>query len=380
MTETEALLALNLLPLVGPVRVRRMLEHFASPADILRASKTDLLAVHGIGREMAETIVTWESRVDLSRELRRIREVGATILPWSAPEYPAALRQIHSPPLVLYVRGKLEERDRHSIGIVGSRRATHYGRDCARKFAFQLAQAGLTVVSGLALGIDTFAHEGALAANGRTVAVIGSGLGRLYPPENAGLADKIACSGAVVTEFPVDYPPDKQSFPLRNRIVAGWGKGLLVIEAPVKSGSLITAGQALEEGRNLYAIPGQIDKPTSHGTNKLIQQGAKLVLDGQDILEDYELLPGMAKTASTNQGEMDFSGSKIETIPAQAAPMVLSETEEKILSLMAGDEWHIDDLASATSLPHGPLSAQLMRLEMKRLIRALPGKWFARRS
>lgn len=378
MTETEALLALNLLPLVGPVRVRRMLEHFDSPADILRASRQELLAVHGIGREMAETIATWESRVDLSRELRRIREVEATILPWSAPEYPAALRQIHSPPLVLYVRGKLEERDRHSIGIVGSRRATHYGRDCARKFSFQLAQAGLTVISGLALGIDTFAHEGALAAQGRTVAVIGSGLGRLYPPENAGLADKIASSGAIVTEFPVDYPPDKQSFPLRNRIVAGWGKGLLVIEAPIKSGSLITAGQALEEGRNLYAIPGQIDKPTSHGTNKLIQQGAKLVLDGQDILEDYELLPGMSKP--TSQDEMDFSGSKIEVLPAQAAPVVLSEVEEKILSLMGGDEWHIDDLAGATGLPHGPLSAQLMRLEMKRLIRALPGKWFARRS
>lgn len=378
MTETEALLALNLLPLVGPVRVRKMLGHFETPQAILRASKQDLLAVHGIGQEMADTIAGWESRIDLSRELRRIREVSATILPWSAAEYPPALRQIHSPPLVLYVQGKLLESDRHAIGIVGSRRATHYGRDCSRKFSFQLAQSGLTVVSGLALGIDTFAHEGALAANGRTVAVIGSGLGKLYPPENAGLAEKIAASGAVVTEFPVDYPPDKQSFPLRNRIVAGWGKGLLVIEAPVKSGSLITAAQALEEGRNLYAIPGQIDKPTSFGTNKLIQQGAKLVLDGNDILEDYDLLPGLKNPGP--QGEMDFSGSRIKPAASGSSPVILTEIEETILAVMGTEEWHIDDLATKVNLGHGPLSAQLMRLEMKRLIRALPGKWFARRS
>lgn len=378
MTETEALLVLNLLPLVGPVRVRKMLECFEVPSAILRAARRDLLSVHGIGQEMADTIVSWESRVDLSRELRRIREVKATILPWTAPEYPPALLQIHSPPLVLYVQGELRESDRHAIGVVGSRRATHYGRDCARKFAFQLAQAGLTVISGLALGIDTFAHEGALAAQGRTVAVIGSGLGRLYPPENAGLAEKIASSGAVVTEFPVDYPPDKQSFPLRNRIVAGWSKGLLVVEAPLKSGSLITASQALEEGRNLYAIPGQIDKPTSFGTNKLIQQGAKLVLDGQDILEDYDLLPGLQKPGP--QGEMDFSGSHIEPATPARIPVVLSEVEEKILAIMGAEEWHIDQLATAASLAHGPLSAQLMRLEMKRMIRALPGKWFARRS
>ena len=186
--------------------------------------------------------------------------------------------------------GRLEARDQHAIGVVGSRRTTHYGLECAKKLSYQIAYSGLTVVSGLARGIDTAAHQGALAAKGRTVAVLGTGLHHLYPAENRALAEKIASCGALVTEFSMETTPDRQTFPMRNRIISGWGFGLLVVEAGMNSGALISASQAADQGRNLYAVPGPIDRPTSHGTNRLIQQGAKLVMSVDDILEDVQTL------------------------------------------------------------------------------------------
>ena len=271
MTERESYLAFNLLPGIGPIRVRRLLDVFGTPQAVLAADRNNLLKVDGIGEDTANRIVRWESAIDLKREKRRIREEGLKLAIPSDEHYPTSLKNTHDPPLALYVKGKLLPSDRHAVAIVGSRRTTHYGIECARKFGFQLAHAGLTVVSGLARGIDTAAHEGALAAHGRTIAVLGSGLGKLYPPENQVLADRIAESGAVVSEFPIDFPGDKQSFPLRNRIVAGWCFGVLVVEAPTRSGALITANQAAEIGRSVYAIPGPIDRPTSQGTNRLIQ-------------------------------------------------------------------------------------------------------------
>lgn len=290
MTRTEAYLALNMLPGTGPVRVRRLLEVFGSPERILGAKAAEIMRVDGFGSELAESISRWESQVDLSAELRKIGDLGLSVLTQEDPAYPPLLREIHSPPLVLYVWGKLIDKDRNAIGVVGSRQATPYGLDAAKKMSFQMAYAGFTVISGLARGIDTAAHEGALASKGRTIAVIGAGMAKLYPPENKGLAERIATQGAVVSEFPVDYPPDKQTFPQRNRIVAGWSSGLLVVEAPVRSGSLITAQQAADMGRTVYAVPGNIDRPTSAGCNRLIQQGAKLVMDGGDILDDLMVL------------------------------------------------------------------------------------------
>ena len=202
MTRTEAYLALNLLPNIGPVRVRRLLRVFGSPEAILRAPAREIRAVEGFGEELTNAVVRWESTVDLSRELRRIEEEKLTLLTQEDPLYPQSLREIHDPPLLLYVRGQLTERDRHSLAIVGSRRATQYGLTQARKLGFHLAYAGYTVISGLARGIDTAAHEGALAGKGRTVAVIGAGLAKLYPPENAALAERISTQGAVVSEFP----------------------------------------------------------------------------------------------------------------------------------------------------------------------------------
>src|SRR5215469_10173561 len=279
-----------MVPHLGPVRLRRLLDTFESPERVLTAKRDDLKSVEGLSAPIIESLVSWESAVDLSQELRWVQEFGANIMTLDDPEYPRLLREIHDPPTVLYIWGQLIDKDHQAIGVVGSRRTSHYGVECAKKLSYQIAYAGLTVVSGLALGIDTAAHQGALAAKGRTVAVLGAGLRHLYPVENRALAELIVSSGAVVSEFPMDTTPDRQTFPMRNRIISGWGFGLLVVEAGLNSGALISASQAAEQGRNLYAIPGPINRPTSQGSNCLIQQGAKLVLGVEDILEDAQLL------------------------------------------------------------------------------------------
>src|SRR5467141_3408741 len=207
-----------MLPTVGPVRLCKLLQVYKEPPAILAAKRTELRKVEGIGCEVADQISNWESIVDLPAELKRVKDFGATVITQSSPAYPKPLREIHAPPIVLYVWGEIQERDHHALGIIGSRHTTHYGSEAAKKLAYQLAYAGLTVISGLARGIDTAAHQGALAAKGRTVAVLGAGLKHLYPPENQALAEKIAASGALVTEFPMDTTPDRQTFPMRNRI------------------------------------------------------------------------------------------------------------------------------------------------------------------
>src|SRR6266550_2815113 len=213
MNATEACIALNMLPTIGPVRLRKLLEVFKEPQEILAAKRNELRKVEGIGNEVADQIGNWESIVNLGVELDRIREFGATVITQESPSYPKSLREIHAPPIVLYVWGELQERDHHAIGIIGARRTTHYGTESAKKLAYQLAYAGLTVISGLARGIDTAAHQGALAAKGRTIAVIGSGLSKLYPPENRGLAEKIRDGkGAIVSEFSMEIEPDRQTF------------------------------------------------------------------------------------------------------------------------------------------------------------------------
>ena len=235
MNSTEACIALNMVPQMGPVRLRKLLEVFETPERILSAKRSELRAIDGIGNEVAEQIANWESAVDLSAELERIRDFGAEVITAQSPTYPRQLREIHAPPIVLYVWGELTERDQHAIGVIGSRRTSHYGAECAKKLSYQLAYAGLTVISGLARGIDTAAHQGALAAKGRTIAVIGSGLTKLYPPENAALADKIRSgNGAVISEFSMAVEPDRQTFPMRNRIISGWSHGILVVEAGLK--------------------------------------------------------------------------------------------------------------------------------------------------
>ncbi|MDR3402860.1 MAG: DNA-processing protein DprA [Chthoniobacter sp.] len=361
MNSTEASIALNMVPGVGPVRLRRLLEVFETPEQVLLARAGQLRAVDGVGQEVAEAIAGWQDKVDLGAELKRITDFGAKVITGESAEYPRMLREISNPPIVLYVWGELIERDQHALGVVGSRQTSHYGLECAKKLSYQLAYAGLTVVSGLARGIDTAAHQGALAAQGRTVAVIGSGLMELYPPENQGLAEKIAASGAVVSEFPMTVPPSTQTFPYRNRIVAGWGSGLLVVEAGHKSGALITATQALEHGRLVYAVPGQIDRPTSAGSNRLIQQGAKLVTGAADILDDLSIL---------------FHEPSKKGPPATTP--TLSPEEQIILGTVDSAETPLDLIVTKSGLPMPKVASTLLALEMKRLVKQLPGQQFVK--
>jgi DNA processing protein len=361
MTSTEAYIALNMLPGIGSARLRRLLEVFQSPERILLARAPELRSVQGIGPEVADSVANWESRVDLPAELHRIASFGAKVVPHDSPDYPPLLREITSPPILLYVWGDLQARDLHSIGIVGSRRASHYGLECAKKLSYQLAYAGLTVVSGLARGIDTAAHQGALAAKGRTIAVLGSGFLNLYPSENKLLAEKIAASGAVVTEFSMQVTADTQTFPMRNRIVAGWGSGVLIVEAGFGSGALITATQAIDQGRNVYAVPGQIDHPTAAGSNRLIQQGAKLVTSAADILDDLNIL--LPKTAREQRAP-----------PSRSA--ALKPDEKLVYDAIGESETPIDAIISRSNLPSGRVSSTLLMLEMKRLVKQLPGQHF----
>ena len=364
MNSTEACIALNMLPMMGPVRLRKLLQVFETPERILCARGAALRAVDGIGAEVADQIVGWENVVDLDAELARIHEFGAEVITAESPLYPRQLREIHAPPIVLYVWGELSDRDQHAIGIIGSRRTTHYGTESAKKLSYQLAYAGLTVISGLARGIDTAAHQGALAAKGRTIAVIGSGLMKLYPPENAALAEKIRSgNGAIVSEFSMEIEPDRQTFPMRNRIISGWSHGVLVVEAGLNSGALITATQALEQGRSIYAVPGHINAPSAQGSNRLIQQGAKLVMDADDILSDLEVLLPEAKPAPE----------------AVARPLpVMTDDERRVYDAIQATETSIDDISAKSNLPSGSVSSTLLRLELKRLVKQLPGKYFVK--
>lgn len=357
----EALLALNMLPKIGPVRVRRLIEAFGDPARVLGASVDQLLRVDGIGHETAAILHRWQDHADPATEIREAGERGIHILTASDAPYPAPLQQVYDPPLVLYCWGRLEERDKHALAVVGSRRATHYGRQITKKLSFQLAHAGYTILSGFARGIDTAAHEAAIAApGGRTVAVLGSGLASVYPPENLALAEKIADGhGAVVSEFPLHTAPDKQTFPMRNRIVAAWSRAVLVTESPAWSGSLITANLATEYGKPVFAVPGPADRPSSAGCHDLIRNGATLVTDATQILEDLGELWQRGPAAAADA-------------PAPVLPDLAPE-ESAVLNSLSQLETPVDRVIESTGLPAPIVTATLLKLEMRRLVRALPG-------
>ena len=361
MTNLEASVALNMIPQMGPVRLRRLLERFGSAENILLARADQLSAVDGVGRTLAENIARWQDHADPAAELKKAADLGAHVITAQDDEYTPALREIHDPPIVLYIRGTITERDKHTVAVVGSRKCSHYATECAKKLSFQMAYAGLTVVSGLARGIDTAAHQGALAAKGRTLAVIGSGLGELYPPENAELADRIAASGAVISEFPIDTKPDRQTFPIRNRIVTGLSFGVLVVEAGANSGALISANMAAEQGRTLYAVPGRIDSPAALGSNRLIQQGAKLVISVDDLLDDLPLV-------FKNQ----------PALPAAAPAPDLTPDQRKILDALGTEETALDSVIATSGLTAAAVSSTLLALEMRRLVKQLPGKRFVK--
>ncbi|MBK1833588.1 DNA-processing protein DprA [Roseibacillus ishigakijimensis] len=367
----ESLLTLNALPKVGPIRLRRLLQHFGDAATILRQPGRALQEVNGIGPEVAAIIAQWQNYIDPAAELALCEKHGISLLTPDAPHWPRLLAECSDAPLLLYVQGEITAADQHALGVVGSRRCTHYGRSATRQLTMGLAKAGYTIISGLARGIDAEAHRAALAAGGRTIAVLGSGLLNLYPSENRELARQIAAGqGAVVSEFPLRQPPDKQTFPQRNRIVANWASALLVTESPRRSGSLITAGMANEAGRTVYAVPGPIDRPQSEGCHDLIRDGATLATCPEHLLEDLQNLP-LFRPARAEQ-----PATKGPTAPQPLPP--LSEDETSLLAQLETQERTMDQLAEHTNLPIHRVSASLLALEMKGLAKQMPGQRYVR--
>ncbi len=366
MEPREALVALNMVDHVGPIRARQLLEHFGDATAILRASKQQLLQVRNIGAETAEAIAGWEKNIDLGSELKRISDFGCRIVSQADTEYPELLRQIYDPPLVLYVKGELLPKDKNAVAMVGSRMTTHYGIEAARRLAYQLAYVGVTVVSGGARGIDTAAHQGALTGKGRTISVLGTGINLVAPPENVELFERIAANGAMLTQFPFNRPGDKQSFPIRNRIIAGMTLGTVVVEANLTSGALITAHFATEYGRQVFAVPGRIDSPRSKGCHELIKKGAKLCESAEDILTEFEyLFPASNRPAAP---------SETGVLPA----IELSGNEQQVYDMLNHEELSIDEVIRKSGLPSSAVSVALLSLEMKRLVKQLPGKLFVR--
>lgn len=362
MTQLEALVSLNLTLDIAGIRLKRLLEVFGTPQNILNAPQDRLLRVEGIGEKIAGKIRALKKE-DLDKELKSARGLGLEILTLDDEGYPGNLKDIPDPPIVLYVKGKLKPEDKFSIAVVGSRRASLYGLNNAKKFASDLCSQGFSIVSGMARGIDTHAHRGALKAGGRTIAVIGSGLHKVYPQENRGLAEEISQSGAVISEFPLDTEPFKSNFPRRNRVISGLSLGVLVVEAARNSGALITADFALEQGREVFALPGKVDSPTSFGANGLIKQGAKLVSCIEDITEEF-LQP--------------VAAPKKESIPGIDASGLLEERENLVYANIAKESIQLDELSQKTNLAIPEISDILLRLQMKHLVRQLPGKQFVR--
>jgi DNA processing protein len=361
LTERQAFMILNDLPNIGPISLNRLLAEFGGdPVAILRAERRRLEAVRGIGPESSAAIVGWTAHFDLAREEERLAQAGATFITTRDTEYPPLLREIHDPPIGLYRKGSYAFSD-PCVAIVGSRRTTLYGQSVAKKLGADLARLGFCVVSGLARGIDTAAHEGALSVGGRTAAVVGTGIDIIYPSENLGLYRRIAESGAVLSEFPFGRKADRQTFAMRNRIVSGMSRAVVVVESDVDGGAMITAKFAGEQGRLIFAVPGRIDQPSSAGCHQLIRDGATLFTCVDDLLGELNYLKG-------------FEPGRI---PAAAdAPTVLEqltaglgEPEQRVLACFRGGALlGIDALSAQTSLSAAAVSAALMMLELKKLV------------
>ena len=359
MTEREAYVALNMTGHIGPVGVRNLIDLLGSAEAVFSADAATLAQGRGIGRETARAFVDSRARTEWTREMERAEREGVRLTTPADAEYPRTLLEIHDPPLALYVRGALRGNDRHALAIVGTRRPTIYGRECAERFAYRLAQVGYTIVSGLALGVDACAHEGALKARGRTWAVVGSALDCLYPPANRELAERIARNGAVISEFPFGRKPDRTTFPMRNRIVSGLTQGVLVVEAGFRSGALITARQALDQGRSVMAVPGRIDSPVSRGSHALLKQGARLVENIDDVLAEFEFL---------------FPAAAMAAPPDRDLQPDLTAAERAAVKAVEDGAGTVDSLIRETGMAVGEISSLLISLEMKKMLRMLPGR------
>ena len=366
MTSREAYIALNRIEGIGPVRVRALVEALGSPEAVLAASPAALAAVRGVGPKVAENVVAQRDGLDAGAEEAAAAKLGARLVTPVDADYPAPLKTIYDPPLCLYVRGTLEKKDEQALAVVGTRRASHYGAAQADRLAYLAAKAGFAIVSGLARGIDTVAHKAALKAGGRTLAVLGGALDKLYPPENRELAEEIAAHGAVLSEFPLGREPDRTTFPYRNRVVSGLSKGVLVVEAGLDSGAMNTAEQALEQGRSVLAVPGRVDMDGARGPHRLIQNGARLVADLPDILKEFEFL--FPPDEQARLARRQDARQRLTLAPGE---------EALVRALWSEPELDFDVLIRKTGLTSAQLMTLSMQLEMKRVVRRLPGRRLA---
>ena len=373
MTNQEACIILNLMNGIGPARLNALLAFCGTPEEIFRQKEWDLASVQGISPVMASRIVHWEQCVDLKREMDLVRRGGVTLLTKYDDEYPELLSTIHDAPLCLYIRGRLPENiSTFSLAIVGTRNISNYGQRMARHLAESAAYAGYTVVSGLAYGVDVVAHQAALDAGGETVSVLGGGLARIQPQDHIPLAREIACHGAVISEFPMEFSPTRHSFPMRNRIISGLCKGTLVIEAGLNSGSLITASYAMEQGRTVFAVPGQADNPQAKGCNRLIRQNAVLTESFEDILEEFDFLPGFNQRGFTgvreDRAELDLFSGK-ETEHSVEDPSVSSTAAVILDFLLKHPESSVDEISAGTQMSAGEITSALIGLELLKKVR-----------
>jgi len=356
-------LALKFVPGIGNAGYQRLLQYFNTPENVFQASKSELSKIEGIKKSSISAIVNFNLDDKVHRELSLIDKYGVSLITIKDPLYPKNLSHIPDAPCLLYVKGTFREVDGWAVSVVGSRMATHYGKTVTEKICRDLAKRGITIVSGMARGIDTAAHCGALIGGGRTIAVLGSGIDVIYPPENKGLYERIVENGAVISEFPMGTPPYSQNFPIRNRIISGLSLGVVIVEATHRSGSLITAQLALDQGREVFAVPGSVGSFKSMGTHRLIKQGAKLVEHANDIIEEIHPFYQV--------------GEQFQSHP-EDKKLNLTPDERTIYNHLEAYPMHIDELARKTKLSMGETLSLLLGLELKGLVKHLPGKMFVR--
>ncbi|MBI2872850.1 MAG: DNA-protecting protein DprA [Chloroflexi bacterium] len=359
MSDLSYWVAFARIPSVGRVRFGLLEQKFGSLEAAWQASARELESA-GLDRHAISAITWGRSHISPQEEIERMERAGVRAITWRDEGYPPLLREIYDLPPVLFIKGGLLPEDRRSVAVVGTRNATAYGREAATYLAGDLARNGVTIVSGLARGIDAVAHRAALEAGGRTIAVVASGLDMVYPPEHTGLAQQVAEQGALVSEYPLGTRPEARHFPRRNRLLSGMTLGTLVIEAPEKSGALWTVRHALEQNREVFCVPGSVFSPASRATNLLIQEGAKLVLDFKDVLEELNL------SAVTQQMEL----------PGLLVPE--GDTEAKVLQCLGYEPIHIDDVGRRSGLPIAAVSSTLAMMEIKGLVRSVGAMNFVR--
>lgn len=355
----EDLLRLYNAPNVGPTTFIALVEEFGSPDEVFGKSSGELSKFKGITTERAVAILSADSKEFISNQLESVEWSGCRLVSYWSDDYPNRLKTIYDPPPFYFIKGEITEDDAYSLAVVGTRGVTEYGKVMTEKIVTELAREGLTIISGLAAGVDSLAHKAALNIGGRSIGVLGSGLDRIYPQENVGLSSKLIEKGALISEFPMGTAPDRGNFPQRNRIISGLSLGTLVIEGDVKSGALITAFYAVDQNREVFALPGRADSKASRGPHRLIRNGAKLVTEAEDILSELEAITDVAR--KPRQTKLDFD---------------LTSDEQAIMTLLNTEPMHIDDIAEKCDATTSLTLATLLGLELRSLIRQLPGKMF----